>query len=83
VDTLAQLEEALALGVDAVLLDNMDPPTLRRAVDLVGGRAVTEASGRITPRTAAEVAAAGVDLISIGWLTHSAAALDVGLDHRG
>ena len=83
VDTLAQLEEALALGVDAVLLDNMDPPTLRRAVAMVGGRAVTEASGRITPETAPEVAAAGVDLISIGWLTHSATALDIGLDHRG
>lgn len=81
VDTLAQLEAALALGVDAVLLDNMDPPTLRRAVTMVGGRAVTEASGRITPETAPEVAAAGVDLISIGWLTHSAAVLDIGLDH--
>ena len=82
VDTLAQLEEALALGVDAVLLDNMDPPTLHRAVAMVDGRAVTEASGRITPQTAPEVAATGVDLISIGWLTHSAAVLDIGLDHR-
>ena len=60
----------------------MSVPTLRRAVALVGGRAVTEASGRITPATAPEVAATGVDLISIGWLTHSAAALDIGLDHR-
>ena len=49
VDTLAQLEEALALGVDAVLLDNMEPDELRRAVAMVGGRAITEASGRITP----------------------------------
>ena len=82
VDSLAQLEEALALGVDAVLLDNMDAPMLREAVALVAGRAITEASGRITPKTAPAVAAAGVDLISIGWLTHSAAVLDIGLDHR-
>jgi nicotinate-nucleotide pyrophosphorylase (carboxylating) len=83
VDTLAQLEEALALGVDAVLLDNMDPQTLRRAVAMVNGHAITEASGRITPQTAPEVAATGVDLISIGWLTHSATVLDIGLDHWG
>ena len=83
VDTLDQLEEALALGVDAVLLDNMGPDMLRRAVAMVGGRAITEASGRITPATAPEVAASGVDLISIGWLTHSATVLDIGLDHRG
>jgi nicotinate-nucleotide pyrophosphorylase (carboxylating) len=81
VDTLAQLEEVLAVGVDAVLLDNMDPKTLRQAVVMVGGRALTEASGRITPATAAAVAATGVDLISVGWLTHSATALDIGLDH--
>ena len=83
VDTLAQLEEALSLGVDAVLLDNMAPDMLRQAVAMVGGRAITEASGRITPTTAPAVAAAGVDLISIGWLTHSATVLDIGLDHRG
>jgi nicotinate-nucleotide pyrophosphorylase (carboxylating) len=82
VDTLAQLEEALAVGIDAVLLDNMDPATLRRAVAMVDGRAVTEASGRITPATAPAVAATGVDLISIGWLTHSATVLDIGLDYR-
>ena len=82
VDTLAQLEEALSAGVDAVLLDNMDVATLRRAVSLVAGRAVTEASGRITPQTAVEIASSGVDLISVGWLTHSAAVLDIGLDHR-
>jgi nicotinate-nucleotide pyrophosphorylase (carboxylating) len=82
VDTLAQLEEALRIGVDAVLLDNMDIATLRRAVSLVAGRAVTEASGGITPVAAPEVAATGVDLISIGWLTHSVTALDIGLDHR-
>src|ERR1700736_2017925 len=70
VDTLAQLEAALALGVDAVLLDNMSPDTLRQAVAMVDGRAVTEASGRITPTTAPAIAASGVDLISIGWVTH-------------
>jgi nicotinate-nucleotide pyrophosphorylase (carboxylating) len=80
VDTLEQLTEALEVGIDAVLLDNMDPETLRRAVAMVDGRAVTEASGRITPETAAAVAASGVDLISSGWITHSAPILDLGLD---
>src|SRR5262247_2641272 len=83
VDTLAQLEEALAVGADAVLLDNMSPDDLRRAVAMVAGRAITEASGQITPATAPAIAAAGVDLISIGWLTHSAQVLDIGLDWRG
>jgi len=83
VDTLEQLEAALALGVEAVLLDNMSPDQLRRAVAMVGGRAVTEASGRITPATAVEIAATGVDLISVGWLTHSVQILDIGLDYRG
>lgn len=82
VDTLEQLREAMRLGVDAVLLDNMKPDMLREAVALVGGRAITEASGRITPETAPAVAATGVDLISIGWLTHSATVLDIGLDYR-
>ena len=80
VDTLAQLDEAMAVGVDAVLLDNMDPATLARAVAVVDGRAITEASGRVTPETAPAIAASGVDLISIGWLTHSAPVLDLGLD---
>ena len=83
VDTLAQLEEALNLGVDAVLLDNMGPDMLREAVGMVGGRAITEASGRIRPETAPAIAASGVDLLSVGWLTHSAAVLDVGLDWAG
>lgn len=83
VDTLAQLTEALALGVDAVLLDNMEPEMLRRAVEMVDGHAITEASGRIAPATALAVAKTGVDLISIGWLTHSSTMLDIGLDHRG
>jgi nicotinate-nucleotide pyrophosphorylase (carboxylating) len=80
VDTLDQLAEALEHGVDAVLLDNMDPATLRRAVAMVAGRAVTEASGRITRETAPAIAASGVDLISSGWITHSAPILDLGLD---
>lgn len=82
VDTLAQLEEALALAPDAVLLDNMSVDDLRKAVAMVGGRAVTEASGRITAAIAPVVAATGIDLISIGWLTHSAPILDIGLDYR-
>ena len=80
VDTLDQLAEALEIGVDAVLLDNMTPETLRRAVAMVDGRAVTEASGRITIETAPAIAATGVDLISSGWITHSAPILDLGLD---
>jgi nicotinate-nucleotide pyrophosphorylase (carboxylating) len=80
VDTLGQLEEALDVGADAVLLDNMDPATLAEAVKRVDGRAITEASGRITPETVAAVAASGVDLISVGWITHSAPILDLGLD---
>jgi nicotinate-nucleotide pyrophosphorylase (carboxylating) len=82
VDTLEQLREALALRVDAVLLDNMGPETLAEAVRMVDGSAITEASGGITPTTAPAVAAAGVDLISIGWLTHSVRVLDIGLDHQ-
>ncbi|MGO4318615.1 carboxylating nicotinate-nucleotide diphosphorylase [Agrobacterium sp. MCAB5] len=82
VDTLLQLREAMEEGVDAVLLDNMPPEQLREAVQIVAGRAVTEASGRITPQTAAAIAATGIDLISVGWLTHSAPVLDIGLDFQ-
>ncbi|RUM26977.1 carboxylating nicotinate-nucleotide diphosphorylase [Rhizobium vallis] len=80
VDTLDQLREAMEIGVDAVLLDNMTQDQLREAVAIVEGRAITEASGRVTPATAAAIAASGVDLISVGWLTHSAPVLDIGLD---
>ncbi|MFV0406761.1 MAG: carboxylating nicotinate-nucleotide diphosphorylase [Propioniciclava sp.] len=83
VDRLDQLGELLELGVDAVLLDNMTPETLQEAVALVGGSMATEASGRITPTTAVPIAEAGVDLISVGWLTHSAQVLDIGLDWGG
>jgi nicotinate-nucleotide pyrophosphorylase (carboxylating) len=81
VDTLSQLEEALAIGIDAVLLDNMSVEDIRQAVAMVEGRAITEASGRITPASAPAVAGTGVDLISAGWLTHSSSALDIGLDY--
>jgi len=83
VDTLEQLDEALAQAPDAVLLDNMDPTTLRVAVARIGGRAIAEASGRINAETAPAVAETGVDLISAGWLTHSARVLDIGLDFAG
>ncbi|WP_124081204.1 carboxylating nicotinate-nucleotide diphosphorylase [Pigmentiphaga humi] len=82
VDTLQQLDEALELRVDAILLDNMSVETMAEAVRRVDGRAITEASGRITPQTAPDVARTGVDLISIGWLTHSVGVLDIGLDHE-
>jgi nicotinate-nucleotide pyrophosphorylase (carboxylating) len=82
VDTLAQLEEALGAGVDAVLLDNMSLDDLRRAVKMIGGRAISEASGRVSLETVASIAETGVDLISIGWLTHSAPILDIGLDAK-
>jgi nicotinate-nucleotide pyrophosphorylase (carboxylating) len=81
VDALSQLEEALGVGVDAVLLDNMSLDVLRQAVIMAAGRAITESSGCVTPKTAAATAATGVDLISVGWLTHSAPILDIGLDY--
>ena len=80
VDTLDQLDAALAAGIDAILLDNMPPAMLAEAVERVAGRAITEASGGIDPTTVAAVAATGVDVISSGWITHSAPALDVALD---
>ncbi|HSW40245.1 MAG TPA: carboxylating nicotinate-nucleotide diphosphorylase [Acidobacteriota bacterium] len=80
VDTLQQLEVVLNEKVDAVLLDNMPPETLLEAVRMVDGRIITEASGGITPETAAAVAATGVDLLSIGWITQRAPAMDLALD---
>lgn len=80
VDTLDQLEIALKENIDAVLLDNMPVATLSEAVRLVNKKAITEASGGITPQTAADIAATGVDLLSVGWITHSAPALDLSLD---
>jgi nicotinate-nucleotide pyrophosphorylase (carboxylating) len=80
VDRLDQLAEALAAGADAILLDNMTPAEMREAVGIIDGRAIVEASGRITAETAPAVAATGVDVISCGWITHSAPILDIGLD---
>lgn len=80
VDRLDQISEALAAGADIVLLDNMSIEDLRRAVAMIDGRAMTEASGGVNLRTISEIAATGVDVISVGALTHSAPALDIGLD---
>ena len=81
VDRLDQLDAALAVGgADVILLDNMDPPTLAEAVRRVAGRATTEASGGVSLESAAAIAETGVDLLSTGALTHSARAIDLGLD---
>jgi nicotinate-nucleotide pyrophosphorylase (carboxylating) len=80
VDTLAQLEEALGLGVDTILLDNMSLDDLRRAVAMARGRAVLEASGNVTLASVRAIAETGVDYISSGAITHSAPNLDIGLD---
>ncbi|HEV3157585.1 MAG TPA: carboxylating nicotinate-nucleotide diphosphorylase [Candidatus Baltobacteraceae bacterium] len=80
VDTLEQLQEVLAMGVDVILLDNMSLDMLREAVAITAGRAVLEASGSISAKNVAETARTGVDLISSGWITHSAPSLDIGLD---
>jgi len=80
VDSLDQLEKALTAGVDVIMLDNMSMHLMKDAVQIVRGRAILEASGSITTDTAPEIAELGVDVISSGWITHSAPALDVGLD---
>ena len=80
VDTLEQLDEALAIGVDVVLLDNMSLEQLAEAVRRIDGRAISEASGGVTPETAVKIAQQGVNQIAIGWITHSAPILDIGLD---
>ncbi len=83
VDTLAQLDAALAGGAAVILLDNMAPSVLREAVEKVDGRARLEASGHVTVDTVRDIAETGVDYISSGWITHSAPALDFGLDFPG
>jgi nicotinate-nucleotide pyrophosphorylase (carboxylating) len=81
VDSLEQLAEALKTGgADAVLLDNMDLGTLKRAVEMVAGKLMTEASGGVTLDSVAAIAATGIDVISVGALTHSAPNLDIGVD---
>jgi len=78
-ETLDQVAEALDVGVDIIMLDNMDLETMRRAVALIGGRSLVEASGGVTVETIAEIAATGVDIISVGALTHSARAMDISM----
>ena len=77
--SLADVEVALAAGAERLLLDNMDPAQLREAATLVAGRAELEASGRITQRTLQSVGASGVQSVSVGFLTHSAPALDLSM----
>lgn len=79
-DTLAQVEECLRCGVQIIMLDNMDVPTLRQAVAMIGGTALVEASGGVNLHTVRSIAETGVDIISAGALTHSAPACDIGLD---
>ncbi|MEM9071877.1 MAG: carboxylating nicotinate-nucleotide diphosphorylase [Myxococcota bacterium] len=83
VDTFAQLEQALDAGADVIMLDNFDNDEVKRAVEFVAGRAILEASGNITLERIAALAKAGVDVISSGALTHSARAVDLGLDWAG
>ncbi len=80
VDRLDQLDEALQENPDIIMLDNMTPDLLREAVQRTRGRALLEASGNVTLETAPAIAKSGVDLISVGWITHSAPCLDLGLD---
>ncbi|WP_068318389.1 carboxylating nicotinate-nucleotide diphosphorylase [Polycladidibacter hongkongensis] len=80
VDTLEQLHEALSAKPDVVMLDNMGPELLREAVQITQGRALLEASGGITLESVGAIAQSGVDVVSTGWLTHSAPVLDLGLD---
>jgi nicotinate-nucleotide pyrophosphorylase (carboxylating) len=80
VATLSQLNLALQAGADVIMLDNMDTTTMRQAVEITGGRAILEASGGVTLKTVREIAETGVDLISVGALTHSSPSLDISLD---
>ncbi|MDD2464414.1 MAG: carboxylating nicotinate-nucleotide diphosphorylase [Desulfobulbus sp.] len=81
-DTLVQVEECLLCGVGVIMLDNMDLATMREAVGLINGRAVVEASGGVNLETVRGIAETGVDIISVGALTHSAKACDIGMDWR-
>jgi nicotinate-nucleotide pyrophosphorylase (carboxylating) len=79
-DTLEQVAQAAAAGADIILLDNMTPTQLRQAVKIIRGRAKTEASGGVNLKTVRAIAATGVDFVSVGAITHSARAVDIGLD---
>jgi nicotinate-nucleotide pyrophosphorylase (carboxylating) len=78
-ETLAQVAEALACGTDIIMLDNMDTETMRKAIKMIDGRALTEASGGVSLETVREIAETGVDIISVGALTHSARAMDISM----
>ena len=80
IDRLADLDPAIEAGADIVMLDNMRPAQMRKAVALARGRCLLEASGGITLANVRKVAETGVDFISVGWITHSAPSLDVALD---
>ena len=80
-ETLDQVAEALEAGADIIMLDNMDHETMRKAVAMIDGRAVTEASGNVGPQNLAALADLGVDIVSSGALTHSAPILDLSLKH--
>ena len=82
VENFEELDEALTAGADIIMLDNMSCPDMKKAVDIVSGRAVLEASGNMGDRDLKEVAATGVDIISIGALTHSVKALDISLKFK-
>ena len=81
-DTRDQVEECLGCGVDIIMLDNMAPETMAGAVQLIAGRAIIEASGGVDLATVRRIAETGVDIISVGALTHSALAVDIGMDWR-
>ena len=81
-DTLEQVKESVEAGADIIMLDNMTPEQMTQAVKFINGRALVEASGNMHKRDIREVAACGVDIISIGGLTHSVAAMDISLEFR-
>jgi nicotinate-nucleotide pyrophosphorylase (carboxylating) len=80
VDSLVQVDDALDAGVDIIMLDNFSLPDMKQAVEKIAGKAAVEASGGVNLQTVAAIAATGVDIISVGALTHSAPALDIALD---
>jgi nicotinate-nucleotide pyrophosphorylase (carboxylating) len=83
IEDLTALESVIEAGADVVMLDNMPPDMMKEAVEAASGRVLLEASGGITLESVRAVAESGVDLISVGWLTHSAPSLDVALDFEG
>jgi nicotinate-nucleotide pyrophosphorylase (carboxylating) len=82
-ETLAEVAEALTAGADIIMLDNMDTPVMREAVAMIAGRALVEASGGVNLETVREIAETGVDIISVGALTHSARAMDISMLMEG